>query len=228
MTASLQTEPAAEASAAEPATCDLAPVRVQLRAETPDLSAIAARFDALDLPAKLEEMLALGRRAQARLWSLALESPPLTVEELLGDAEGDEADDPPTWIWEGVNSLPFFRRFQKRVVRQDDETLAGYNEQALRWLTGPGCFTVRRARPEEPGSIVFDYIRTPTRAPFGGPKVVSSGRGLGRFVYGGMLDHMHRVSPDVMIGRAWKSGRMTNNYFLLARGPRAGARQDRQ
>ena len=108
-----------------------------------------------------------------------------------------------------------------RVVRQDEETLAGYIEQPLRWLTGPGCFTVRRARPEEAGSVVFDYVRTPKKAAVGCPRVTPASRGRSRFVYGGMLDHMHRVSRDVVIGRAWRHGRISDNYFLLARGPRA-------
>jgi len=32
-----------------------------------------------------------------------------------------------------------------------------------------------------------------------------------------MRDYMHRVARDVLIGRAWRHGQPTDNYFMLTR-----------
>lgn len=192
------------------------PVKALLSASAPDLEAIRARFDALSVEGRVAEMMQLKAKEQAALFELTRDHEPLDPKELVKDA-GER-----TVIWEGVNSLPMFRRFQKRVVKEqgadDGSLLSGYNEQAMRWVTGPGCFTVRRCRDDEPGSIVFDYTITPKRVPAGCPKVLRADRGLSRFVYGGMCDYMHRVTDDVLIGRAWIRGKQTGNYFLLTRG----------
>lgn len=193
------------------------PVKALLAQPDADREAIAARFEGLDLEGKIAEMLTLKTRDQARLWEVCAANAPLTISDLLLD----DLDDSATWIWEGVNSLPLFRRFQKRVRKAGPETAAGYNEQSLRWLTGPGCFTARPCRADEPGSIVFDYTITPTLEMAGCSRILPADRGVSRLVYGGMLDYMHSASPDVLIGRAWCGGKATANYFLLARGPRA-------
>ncbi|MHC4390340.1 MAG: hypothetical protein ACYS22_03375 [Planctomycetota bacterium] len=188
-----------------------------LKAESIDREAIAKRFENLDLYGQIDEMLSLKAKAQAQLFGVCEANEPLTVAELI--AEGESG----TWIFEGVNTLPANRRFQKRVcpTEGNSEHLAGYNEQGLKWLTGPGCFTVRACREEEPGSIVFDYTIMPKEAPVGCKTVKHANKGLSRLVYGGMLDYMHRVSKNVMIGRAYKNGKATSNYFMLARGPKA-------
>lgn len=201
---------------ATPLAADKTSVRALLRSSSPDREAIAARFEALDLRGQIEEMRALGAKLQAKLFALSAENRPIEVLELVGEGPAGA-----TWIWEGVNSLPVFRRFQKRVVKATEETLAGYNEQVLKGVTGPGCFTVRACRAEEPGSIVFDYTIPPTVTPKGCAQVRPADQGVSRLVYGNMLDYMHRVSRDVLIGRAYKHGKETANYFLLARGPMA-------
>ena len=156
--------------------------------------------------------------SQNVIWAAAEKNLPLAVSELI------PAGSTGTHIWEGVHSLPMFRRFQKRVTATDNaEHLAGYNEQAMKWLTGPGCFTVRATTDDEPGSIVFDYTITPTVTIVGCKRVLPANRGLSRLAYGGMLDFMHRISRDVVIGRAWVKGKETNNYFVLVRGPEATA-----
>ncbi len=175
-------------------------------------------FDNLDLAGKLEAMRGLGARAQAALFEACAPNEPVAIADLLPATPRPGV----TYIWEGVNSLPAFRRFQKRFTRTDEEgRLAGYNHQGLMWLVGPGCFVAHAAGKGAPGAVVIDYTMTPGGQPAGWPRVVPAGKGLSRFVYGGMHDYMRRVTKDVLIGWAWKHGKPTGNYFLLARGGEA-------
>jgi hypothetical protein len=188
-----------------------------LRGASPSIDAFRRGLDALDPAGRIEAIRRLKGRDMAALFELAAGAAPLSPRDLvIGDGEPGT-----TYVWEGVNSLPAFRRFQKRFhLRAEGETeLAGFNRQAMEPITGPGCFVARASDPDAPGALVFDYTRTPGYQPPGWPTVRPASKGLmSRLVYGFMHDYMRRVTDDIMVGRAYKHGRETSNYFVLLRG----------
>ena len=121
----------------------------------------------------------------------------------------------------GRNTLPAFRIFEKRFCRlpggspDAPEALAGYNHQTMAAVTGPGYFMARE--DPEHGEILIDYGRLPTSKPGSWPAIRSNERGLGRFVYGFMVDRLRRVSEHVTIGSAARNGRDLGSYFALCR-----------
>lgn len=115
-------------------------------------------------------------------------------------------DDETVIICEGKNGLPVLTRFQKRFARLGDQ-IVGYNHnnwlQAL--LGGPGHFVVHDS-PAVPGEVWINYL-TPLKVRHPEyPKLLSNNvlfhpRGLfARWVYGGMVDVIRRVSEHVVIG----------------------------
>lgn len=129
-------------------------------------------------------------------------------------------------IHEGRNSLPAFNHFQKRFCAPSEahsagdtrERLWGYNEQSMRPLTGPGYFVAHE--DSEAGEVCIDYRAVPPEAPATWPDVVPADNRLGRFVYGGTVDRLRRVSEHVTIGRAFKDDdEPMDNWFVLVRTP---------
>jgi len=182
---------------------------------------IADYLDQLPADARLNETMALGSAAQSKLWTLAAEAAPLTLDHFVPASSADRTE----VIHQGRNTLPVFTRFQKRFARPIDgsQRLFGYNEGATRPLIGPGCFvTVPTAGNEawtERGAIVVDYFQVPDGpVPDGWPKVVSNSSGLQYLVYRHTRDFMRRVSSHVSIGHAWKDeSEMAFAYFVLCR-----------
>lgn len=171
------------------------------------LPEIRTHLDGLDVAGRVAECGELSAARQKRLWELA------TAEA--GEGGGDlipAGQD--TAVFAGRNSLRVFSHFQKRFARQGVD-IAGYNVHPLAWLIGPGYFTV------EPGPagipLRFDYSRVPTVAPAGWPRVSDNSSTLARPVYGGLLDEVVWVTPDVLIGSAFRGGRPLGSYFVLAR-----------
>ena len=58
---------------------------------------------------------------------------------------------------------------------------------------------------------------TPGEKPGAWPPIKKNESGLGKIVYGGMVDVMRGISSHVSIGRAFRDGKFTENYFLLCR-----------
>jgi hypothetical protein len=121
-----------------------------------------------------------------------------------------------TAIFSGLNSLPLFRKFEKRFARTARGKVIGFNFQAMSFITGPGYFTVEPAGNE----LLIDYTKVPGQAdaPAGWPKVKPNERGLSRFVYKNLHDFCRRVSRDVLIGQATHLGKPIHQYFVLVRG----------
>ena len=130
----------------------------------------------------------------------------------------------------GRNTLPAFTRFEKRFARPEGgdaekpDALYGYNFQPtpiLRSITGPGYF-VAVEDPNRP-EVWVDYNRVPPQdasaLPSGWPAVKRNEVGLGRFVYGFMIDTLRRVSEHVTIGSAARKGRDMGSWFVLCREP---------
>lgn len=151
----------------------------------------------------------LGMGQLRAMWNLAdADRQPLPMAHLSG-SEGDII------IHEGQNSLPAFTRFQKRFVLRSG-SVQGYNHnpRTISWFTGPGHFTARAAEPDE---LVIDYDDVPSDVPEGFPTLVDNASGTRRLVFGGMQDHLLRVSRRVVIGRAFRGGRFQPAWFALCR-----------
>lgn len=188
-----------------------------LAPERPDAQQVRAFLDGLDHAGRMAALTSLhGVGAQAKLYDMARDAPPVTLDELV------PPDAPPLRevIWHGKNSLPMFTLFQKRFCRPaagtGSDQLWGYNHQTMTWVTGPGYFVCHRD-----GSVpaAIDYRLVPPQAPPGWPPVKRNDEGLSRFVYGNMVDYLRRVAAHVVIGRAHRHGKELPNYFLLCREP---------
>ncbi len=178
---------------------------------------LAALLDGLSHEERVAWVHSMGRREQRRLYEAAEGFLPLGLADLVPPGSADGA----TVRHFGKNTLPAFTRFEKRFARPGGEdpqaprVLHGFNFQALGWLTGPGYY-VARADPARP-EVLIDYREIPTAAPPGWPAPRPNDAGLGRLVYGGMVDRLRRVSEHVTIGSAAKNGRDLGSWFLLTR-----------
>ena len=119
-------------------------------------------------------------------------------------------------IHHGRNSLPVFHAFEKRFCRPTNslDELWGYNEHALRWLTGPGYFVARRHGETE---VLIDYLALPPARPDAWPAIKPNSAGASRFVYFQTQDVLRGVSRHVSIGRDTKKGKPLDRWFVLCR-----------
>jgi len=189
-----------------------------LAAETPVEARRVARYlDGLAHAERVEAVRSLGRAEQRRLFEAVAGALPLGLADLVPPAAADLA---PVRHY-GRNTLPAFTLFEKRFCRpsgadrQKPGELWGYNHQSTSWLTGPGYFVAAPdpGRPE----VLIDYTRLPSGRPEGWPEIRSNERGLGRVVYGFMVDRLRRVSEHVTIGSAARHGRDLGSWFALCR-----------
>ena len=65
--------------------------------------------------------------------------------------------------------------------------------------------------------LEFDYGHVPSQAPDGWPPVKSNDGLLARPVYANLLDRVVWVSPDVLVGAAYRGGEPLDSYFVLVR-----------
>jgi hypothetical protein len=167
-----------------------------------EMRSVTGYLDDLDPAKRAAEVLALGRREQAKLFESAQGHRPTTLEHIVG------------------NTLPFFSHFAKVFVRPDTgpgEELWGYNRSGpfVETVVGPGYFV---ARPHEaPGELLVDYLRVPPRRPSNWPEIIPNSARLSAFVYKGTQDVLRGVSEHVTIGRAFKKGRPLDAWFVLCR-----------
>lgn len=183
------------------------------------LDAVAALVGGLG-PRRAEVLLALGKRHQRALYALAGRAWPVKAEDLVPPGDPDTEV-----IHDGRNTLPIFRRFEKRFARSADGLIYGYNEGITRRFIGPGYFVCRPCEGEEQArsAWVVDYFRVPEGRPVpaGWPRVRANWWGPQVLVYHHTRDHLRRVAPGVIIGSAYKTlfGRefALDSYFLLVR-----------
>lgn len=167
------------------------------------LAAFRDAFAALPKDERANFMHGLPKREQRALWAEGL---PLTLAELTA-GEGEIVRH------EGQNDLlPGFDRFEKHVVARAGD-VQGINVQTFAWATGPGHFTVRQEGEE----VWFDYTRLAASVPDGWPALVPNDRGIGRLVYGGMIDRVRKVVDGVVVGRVFRAGKPEDHYFMLIR-----------
>ena len=194
-----------------------------LASATAPIADISTLLDEASSPDRRAALFSLSRTQQRALYERAAASPTLTVDDLLAGAA------PLTPVsHHGQNSLPLFRRFEKRICRPSDGSarVFGYNEGATRSLIGPGYFVAVAtglATDGAPtwaarGGVVVDYFQVPDSAVAAGwPAVVDNSKGLQRFVFRGMRDYLHKVSTHATIGAAFQGEREFNSWFVLCR-----------
>jgi hypothetical protein len=195
----------------------------RLREPVIDRKAVARFLDDLGNADRIAATRALGRNEQRRLYAAVDGFLPVRLEELVPANVADFA----TVRHYGKNTLPAFTHFEKRFCRPRGEdakkpgALFGFNFQTMSPLTGPGYFV---ARPV-PGraEVDIDYRELPDTHPAEWPEIKSNERGLGRFVYGFMVDTLRRVSEHVTIGSAAKNGKPIGSWFTLCREDPIGA-----
>lgn len=186
----------------------------------PNPAEIAACLDELDPAARVAQIREVGGvRRQRALWIAAAANDATSFRDLV--PEGTPSGTPV--VFHGKNSLPAFSEFEKICYLpsgENDREAWGFNETKVRSIIGPGYYVLHDVA-DGPGSrmgpAAFDYRQVPPSGLDGWPEVRPNGRGISRFVYGGMVDFMRRLSRDVFIGSAVRAGREMGSYFLLAR-----------
>ena len=182
-------------------------------------------LDRLSHRDRLKEIYSLGAKEMAALYHRAGQGPPITMEHYVPDDMADTSQ----VIHYGINSLPAFRKFQKRFCRSvrletGESTIYGYNEGPTRPLLGPGYFVTHETAGwdhwEPRGAVVIDYHMVPEGpvAP-GWPRVIPNEQGLQQLVYSCTRDFMRKVSDHVSIGAAFKHETPMGAYFVLCREP---------
>jgi hypothetical protein len=175
-----------------------------------DLARVQAHLAALPGEEQVRQSTTLDRSRLAVLWQLAAANEDKARLEDFVPADHPALEPIP---FEGQNSLLMFRSFKKVFYRTPDGQIAGYNDQSMAWLTGPGYYIVKDATPDP----YIDYTEIPSVKPAAWPAIKANESGFSTLVYGHMQDYMRRVHGNIFIGRAVKKGKETENYFVLAR-----------
>jgi len=177
------------------------------------LARVTEHLRKLSLDRKIAEVIELNKKCQARLWELARDGQPLSLDYVV-PANAKPLEPQP---FEGKNSLPAFTRFQKVFYRTKDGQVAGYNNAGIGGIIGWGYYIAEqsdKARKE----LAVNYKKTPKEKPEDWPEIKPNTAGLSRFVYGNMIDFLRWVDEDVLIGKAFRHGEKDiNSYFVLCR-----------
>jgi hypothetical protein len=179
-----------------------------------DLERLAEVLDGLGHEGRVHTTRTWDKKRQAALWEAAKPGN-LDLDFLVPSSVGELVE----VIHQGKNTLPAFSHFQKRFVRLpegDVEKIGGYNHQTLSPFSGPGYFVCRMGTGEHEGEIEIDYRGVPKNKPASWPGIKTND-GLNGLVYGGMVDYLRRLSNHVTIGRAWRGGKVSDNWFALVR-----------
>ncbi len=158
---------------------------------------------------RVRQATTLARRHQKTLWDLSAATEPVRLEEVVAP-DRTPLDPVP---FEGQNNQPIYRPFRKVFYRTPAGTIGGYNESPAAWFAGPGYYVLKR---DDSGTYV-DYTEVPTDKPSAWPPIRPNDVGISQFVYGHMKDYLRRVYGRVLIGRAYRKGKATPNFFVIAR-----------
>ena len=160
---------------------------------------------------RVQQATQLDRRHQQKLWDLSESTAPIQLDEVVAP-DRSPLDPVP---FEGQNNQPIqrYRPFKKVFYRTPDGAIGGYNDSPAAWFAGPGYYLLKR----DASGIYVDYTEVPRDKPSAWPPIRPNDTGLSQFIYGNMKDYLRRVYGRVLIGRAYRKGKATPNYFVLAR-----------
>lgn len=178
---------------------------------TPGVTADQVQRHLAALPGdeRVRQATHVDRRHQRTLWELSAATAPIALEEIVGRERRPLEPVP----FEGQNNQPIYRPFKKVFYRTPGGAIAGYNESPAAWFAGPGYYLLK----QDASGVYVDYTEVPTEKPAAWPPIRPNDVGLSRFVYGHMKDYLRRVHARVVIGRAYRHGKATPNFFVLAR-----------
>ncbi len=180
-----------------------------------DLKNLARILDGLGHEGRVHTIGTWTKKDQERIFEASKGHMPLDLDFLVPSGVESLVE----VIHDGKNTLPMFTHFQKRFVKLEDEELAmgGYNQQSMRWLTGPGYFGVTKGEGEHEGELLLDYRKIPKHKPSSWPEIRANDGLVSGIVNGGMVDYLRGISTHVSIGVAYKNGRHRNEWFALVR-----------
>lgn len=159
--------------------------------------------------ARVREATSLDGKLQGVLWRISEGTAPVTAEDLVPSAVSDMTPVP----FEGQNSQPAFRFFQKVFYRMPGGKLGGRNVGSLAPIVGDGYYVVEY----DANGAYVDYTQLPQVAPSGWPTIKRNDRGVSTVVFGFMKDYLRRVDGRILIGHAIKPIVGSQGYFVLAR-----------
>ena len=179
-----------------------------------DILAIGRYLDELDSGARIAQVQALSGKAQARLYEAAKGAHKLKLDQLVPSTVDDLTEVP----HHGKNSLALFTHFAKVFCRpkRDAKELWGFNRTGpvVQNCVGPGYYVAYEGPGDE---VLIDYTRLPQGKLEHWPSILSNKARLSRFVYAGTIDALRAVSNHVTVGRAMRSGKVMDNWFVLCR-----------
>lgn len=179
-----------------------------------DLERLAATLDGLGHEGRVHAFHDWSAKRMAAVYEAAKGFRPAELDFLVPGALAPLTE----VIHDGKNSLPMFSHFQKRFVKLEDGSVAGYNHnEGLAALPGPGYFVVRAGEGEHAGELAIDYRAQPTQKPEAWPRIRRNGGLLGSIVYGGMVDYLRVLSAHVSLGHATRGEKSRGQYFVLVR-----------
>lgn len=177
-----------------------------------DMAMVGSYLDELSPGARLAQVRALTRPAQAALYEAAKGARKLTLEQLVPASAPDLGD----VVHKGKNSLPTFNQFERIFCRpkRDAKLLWGYNRASalVSKAVGPGYCTAYEGPGQE---VLVDYTRLPEGKPESWPEIIPNQARLGRFVYANMIDALRAVSRHVTVGRTIRNNQVMDNWFVL-------------
>lgn len=182
--------------------------------EKKDIDAFANLMDGIGHDERVKVTHAMGRKDQKAMWLLSKGYRPIALKDLVDTAK------PFVQVRHiGKNTLPVFTKFEKRMCRPEQqgkqEQLMGYNWGSSQPLVGPGYFVAYYN--EKTAEVDIDYRMVPTSKPADWPEIKSNNSGIGKLVFGNMVDSLRRISEHVTIGSAAKNGKPMGSWFVLCR-----------
>jgi len=179
-----------------------------------DIVMVGSYLNALPSAARVAQVRALTRPAQAALYEAAKGARKLTLEQLVPTAVPDMTD----VVHQGKNSLRAFNQFARVFCRpkRDAKQLWGYNRagKLVIKVVGPGYCTAYEGPGDE---VIVDYARLPEGKPESWPEIIPNQARLGRFVYANSIDALRAVSSHVTVGRSIRNNQVMDNWFVLCR-----------
>lgn len=178
-----------------------------------DMQRLSEILDGLGHEGRVHATITWTKKQQAAIYEAAKGFKPLDLDYLVPSSVGPLVE----VIHDGHNTLPMFTSFQKRFVKLEDGTVAGYNEQSMKAFTGPGYFVVTKGEGEHEGELVIDYTKVPSVKPPSWPEIKKNEGGIAGIVNGGMVDYLRGISNHVSIGVAFKDGKPRHQWFAMVR-----------
>ncbi len=179
-----------------------------------DHTALATFLDALDDAARVREVRSLARKDLGALYERCASAPPLR----LADFVPDSVPVGKTIICAGLNNLPMFRTFEKRLVRTPSGQVFGFNFQSMSFITGPGYFAITESGNE----LLFDYTKVPSQSDV--PRRLAQGRTKRQRPIELRLQRLARLLPSGISGCADRACHPSGRIHAAVLRPRSPAR----